>query len=67
MYTINRDLIYEVLRVLAWKIEGCGASEKLTEASSLACDLASAIGNRYNKPNPYNLTTLIHKYGDQIK
>lgn len=45
------DASYMALRELARRIERCGASIELTDAVSLCCDLASAIGNRWNPRN----------------
>lgn len=42
------ELAYPALRELAHRIEKCGASLELTQAVTLCCDLASAIGNKWN-------------------
>lgn len=42
------DLSYQALRELVQRIEKCGASVELTNAVTLASDLAAAIGNKWN-------------------
>lgn len=47
------ELVYSGLRLLVDRIERCGASVELTQAVILCSDLASAVGNQYNKRDEY--------------
>lgn len=47
------DLAYPALRELCQRIERCGASAELTQAVVLCCDLAQAIGDRWNSRDKY--------------
>lgn len=47
------ELAYPALRELVQRIERCGASPELTHAVTLCSDLASAIGNRWNRSDEF--------------
>lgn len=49
---LPREALYGALRELVRRIEVCGASPELTNASSLACDLMDTVGNQFNPPRP---------------
>ena len=46
----EQEFLYAALGLIVDRIEACGASPALTHASTLACDLRTAIGNKWNKP-----------------
>ena len=48
LYPRHDKYLYAALREIVNRIELCGASPELTNAVSLASDLAAAIGDRHN-------------------
>jgi len=54
-YTIDQDTLHKAMSEIVDRIEKCGASLELTDAVSFASDLQQAIGNQYNKADPYSL------------
>lgn len=65
MYTLDSELIYEVLDNAIEKVESCGASPELTDVVSLLSDLRRCVGNKYNRPDPYSIVPLINKVRNQ--
>lgn len=67
---LTQKELYAALGELISKIEGCGASTELTNASSLACDIHRSIGNQWNKPDEYSAkrvrTELRDKYTSAV-
>lgn len=47
------ELLWPALGELCLRIEKCGASESLTHAVTLASDLRSAVGDRWNPRDKY--------------
>lgn len=52
-FAFTQDELYTLLTELTLRIETCGASPELTDASCLSSDLAGAIGNKWNPPRDY--------------
>ena len=52
---IDSGLLFAAMREIVNRIETCGASPELTAVVSLASDLSSAIGNKFNEPDGYAL------------
>lgn len=52
---IEQEFLFQAIGEIINRIEKCGASIELTHAVSLASDLHSAIGNKWNPANSYAL------------
>jgi hypothetical protein len=53
------EVLFAALGQVVNRIEACGASPELTSAVCLASDLRQAVGNQYNKPNPFALKRVL--------
>lgn len=50
---LTQSEFYAALLLLITKIEACGASTELTNAVSLAADIAGSVGNESNPPSEF--------------
>ena len=64
-HTVSQETLYNALTEIVDRIEACGASPELTHAVSFASDLRQAVGNQYNRADPYSLCRVVDIVGNK--